>query len=66
MENNFRMSTSMWNKILIVLTVFTSTFSAKLTYLQTSSDVKTLILNDEFQDYYYDFREVKITHYTEV
>jgi hypothetical protein len=65
MEYN-SLSTREWNKILIALLLLAFRLSGKLTYLQTSSDVKTLILNDEFLDYYYDFREVKITHYTEV
>lgn len=60
------MSTRGWNKILIVLALLTCSIFARLTYLQTSSDVKTQILNDEFHDYYYDFKEVKITHFTEV
>ena len=65
MEYN-SLSTRGWNKILIALLLLACRFSAKLTYLQTSSDIKTLILSDEFHDYYYDFREVKITHSTEV
>ena len=65
MEYN-SLSTRGWNKILIAILLFAFTINAKLTYLQTSSDVKTQILNDEFHDYYYDFKEVKITHFTEV
>ena len=65
MEYN-SLATRGWNKILIVLLHLTCIVYAKITYLSTSSEVKTLVLNDEFHDYYYDFKEVRITHYTEV